>query len=113
MSARLLENSERRVATGASVAPGGLVVLLQGAGGGFHFSLLSILYFVSLFLYWHTVNDAVGTNLIPHGDGCDDRAEIYTPADFGTIVLSFTPDPASRPQAAESPHRQEEQPEAS
>jgi len=43
----------------------------------------------------------------------DTRAEIHTPADFGAIILPLAPDPASRPQAAESPHRQEEQSEAS
>lgn len=40
-------------------------------------------------------------------------AEIHTPADFGLIILPRAPDPASRPQAAESPDRQEEQSEAS
>jgi len=43
----------------------------------------------------------------------DARAEIHAPADFGAIILPLAPDPASRPQAAESPHRQEEQSEAS
>jgi hypothetical protein len=60
-SARMLENSEKSCHR-RLCCPGGLVVLLQGASGGFHFSLLSILYFVSLFLYWRTVNDALNTN---------------------------------------------------
>lgn len=106
-------NSERRAATGASVAPEVQLFSYRVRVADFIFRFCQFFISFSLFLYWCTVNDPVGTDLIPRGDGCDDRAEIYTPADFGTIVLPFTPDLASRPQAAESPHRQEEQPEAS